>query len=91
MKFLCKDSKCYFLGLGFKEGGGWSSRVLREGYGVGFRKTIKKNWEVLKVLHCNQVLVGQMMWQYLAKRLFPHPIYHCQLKGVVGSKYVAAR
>lgn len=35
-----------------EEGGGWTSGVLREGYGVGFRKTIRKNWEVFKTRIC---------------------------------------
>ena len=31
-----------------EEGGGWTSRVLREGYEVRFWKSIKKNWEVFQ-------------------------------------------
>ncbi|RVX00557.1 hypothetical protein CK203_036907 [Vitis vinifera] len=31
-----------------EEGGGWTSGVPREGYGVGFWKAIRKNWEVFQ-------------------------------------------
>ncbi|RVW74518.1 putative 3,4-dihydroxy-2-butanone kinase [Vitis vinifera] len=42
---LVEACDCWKFG---EEGGGWTSGVLREGYGVGFRKTIRKNWEVFK-------------------------------------------
>lgn len=35
-----------------EESGGWTSRVLREGYGVGFWKAIKKYWKVFNSKVC---------------------------------------
>lgn len=35
-----------------EEGGGWTSVVLRKGYGVGFWKAIRKTWEVFKSNVC---------------------------------------